>query len=295
MSNRLDRITSIITTYNRPELVRRAISSVLKQTYGKTDILVIDDGSETGSRDEVQSFCQSKGVRYLYQENKGRSEARNVGLENSPGLYIHFLDDDDELLPGFLSHMVPLISQNQKNDFVFCNSYIEDDNGWGTFSNFNKIQKKEVFTKLLKANFIPNMCLLYRKRSIQGVQFNIGQEHNEDYSFLMKIIHPDSDNFDFTNEPLTIYHHHADNTRTRDYHKMRMSEIDVMREVYERHKNNKRLKRKIKRTSIKRYRKISKELRQDHQEALLRDFMAKHDGFTKNALLFSLSRKWKRQ
>lgn len=92
-------ISVIIPTYNRAMFLKEAIHSVLNQGYFKAassdefELLVIDDGSTDDTSECVKSFKNT--VRYHFQENKGVSAARNLGLKLSRGEYIAFLDSDD--------------------------------------------------------------------------------------------------------------------------------------------------------------------------------------------------------
>jgi glycosyltransferase involved in cell wall biosynthesis len=93
-------ITVIIPTFNRASFLKEAISSVLAQDYfsGKGpghnwELLIIDDGSDDGTRDVVRAFGDR--VQYLYQEHRGVSAARNVGLSLARGTFIAYLDSDD--------------------------------------------------------------------------------------------------------------------------------------------------------------------------------------------------------
>lgn len=101
-------VTAVITTYNRPQLVRRAIRSVVAQTYEPLEIIVVEDGSDSG----VEAWLQDEGlshIRYVrYEENKGLAAARNTGLRLARGKYVAFLDDDDEWVADKLLKQVEL-------------------------------------------------------------------------------------------------------------------------------------------------------------------------------------------
>ncbi|WP_256452011.1 glycosyltransferase family A protein [Methylobacter sp. S3L5C] len=88
-------------TYNRCELLKRALLSVLSQTLLPTEVMVIDDGST----DETSVMIDKEfpAVNYYYQENRGVSSARNLGIQQSTGDWLAFLDSDDEWLPDKLS------------------------------------------------------------------------------------------------------------------------------------------------------------------------------------------------
>ena len=94
-------VSVVIPTYKRPELLLRTIKSVLNQTYPEIEIIVVDDnGKGTTAQKQSEAIIRSlKGnITYLIHDiNKGGSAARNTGWKASKGLYITFLDDDDEI------------------------------------------------------------------------------------------------------------------------------------------------------------------------------------------------------
>ena len=102
----------IIPTYNRANLIGKAIDSVLAQTYHNWELIIIDDGSTDNTRDVVRSYNDNR-IKYFYQENRGRSAARNYGIDISKGDYISFLDDDDYYLENFLEEFFHIISEKK--------------------------------------------------------------------------------------------------------------------------------------------------------------------------------------
>jgi len=85
------KISVIIPTHNRKELIIKSIESVLLQTYQADEIIIIDDGSI----DNTQEILEKYDVTYVYQENQGVSSARNHGLKLAKNEWICFLDSDD--------------------------------------------------------------------------------------------------------------------------------------------------------------------------------------------------------
>ena len=93
----------VLPTYNRPELLRRAISSVCRQTFQDFELIVVDDGSTVPC---CSGFAEPGDPRIRLIRNPsniGVAGARNVGIEAARGTYISFLDDDDEYQSSFLS------------------------------------------------------------------------------------------------------------------------------------------------------------------------------------------------
>lgn len=105
MSDNMNKSVSvIIPTYGRPTLLKRAIESVLNQTYKNIQVIVVDDNDPgTEGRIETESllaeFVASNKILYLkHEKNKNGASARNTGLSVVSGEYVTFLDDDDEML-----------------------------------------------------------------------------------------------------------------------------------------------------------------------------------------------------
>ena len=92
----------IIPTYNRAQVLGRAIASVLDQTWSDFELIVVDDGSTDHTSAILASFCDARLTK-IYQENKGVSAARNLGITHSQGQFIALLDSDDWWLPKKLA------------------------------------------------------------------------------------------------------------------------------------------------------------------------------------------------
>ncbi|MBI2361062.1 MAG: glycosyltransferase family 2 protein, partial [Deltaproteobacteria bacterium] len=87
------RVSVVIPTYNRWPMVREAVESVLAQTYGDFELVVVDDGSADDTAERLSAY--SPKLRVLRQPRRGVAAARNLGVRNSVGKYVAFLDSDD--------------------------------------------------------------------------------------------------------------------------------------------------------------------------------------------------------
>jgi glycosyltransferase involved in cell wall biosynthesis len=98
-------ISVIVPTWNRADFVARAVASVLAQTLPPAEILVVDDGSVDNTREVIDRLTGQNGVelRYLYQEHRGVSAARNRGIVEARGEMFCFLDSDDTWVPQKLA------------------------------------------------------------------------------------------------------------------------------------------------------------------------------------------------
>ena len=112
-------ISVIIPTYNRKETLKRAIQSVLIQSYTPYEIIIIDDGSDDGTKEWLKDNFPN--VKYIYQMNSGVSSARNKGIKFARGDWIALLDSDDEWLPSKLKDQANEIESNPAAKFLHTN------------------------------------------------------------------------------------------------------------------------------------------------------------------------------
>lgn len=112
----------IIPTYNRSGVLGRTIDSVVAQTFGDWELIVVDDGSTDDTASLVKSFADSR-IRYRYQENAERGAARNTGIDMAGGEWICFLDSDDCFLPDHLQGFSDEISRVEKGPAMFINRH----------------------------------------------------------------------------------------------------------------------------------------------------------------------------
>ena len=87
-------ISVIIPTYNRKHTLKRAITSVINQSYKPIEIIVVDDGSTDGTFEWINS--EYPLIKLIQQLNSGVSSSRNTGINNAIGNWIALLDSDDE-------------------------------------------------------------------------------------------------------------------------------------------------------------------------------------------------------
>ncbi len=112
----------IIPAYNRAHTLRRAIDSVLAQTFEDFELIIVDDGSTDGTRALVEAVDDPR-IRYFYQENTGVSSARNVGAGAARGEFLTFLDSDDTAMPEWLeSHRC---AYSTVDVVLVCSAYLD--------------------------------------------------------------------------------------------------------------------------------------------------------------------------
>lgn len=101
-------VSVVIPAYSRYHTLKRAITSVLNQTYKDIEIIIVDDGSV----DDTKKIKYEFDVAYIYQANQGVSSARNKGIKASKGEWIAFLDSDDEWHQKKLQKQIEFFKDN---------------------------------------------------------------------------------------------------------------------------------------------------------------------------------------
>lgn len=92
----------IVPTFNRANLLKKCINSVLEQDFENWELLIIDDGSSDETATVVEQYTDER-IHYIFQQKAERSQARNRGIALAKGEYICFIDDDDYILSDFLN------------------------------------------------------------------------------------------------------------------------------------------------------------------------------------------------
>ena len=113
-------ISVIINVFNGEKYIKKCLDSVINQTYKNLEILIINDGSTDNTLNICESYKDER-IKIISQENIGISRSRNVGIDNSNGNYLYFVDVDDFISPDTIEYLYNLI---QKYDvpIATCNS-----------------------------------------------------------------------------------------------------------------------------------------------------------------------------
>jgi hypothetical protein len=180
-------VSVIIPTYNRADLLPRALDSVLEQTFDDFEVLVIDDASTDDTREVIQAYADSP-VQYMRQpKNRGVSAARNRGLREAKGELIAFLDSDDEWLPKKLKLQVQRFREQPEHvGLVYTGAtMIYDD---GTEKEKRPTRQGEVYDDLLVKNFVyPTSGIMVRASAAEQVGlFDEQMPANEDWDYWLR-------------------------------------------------------------------------------------------------------------
>ncbi|QTY15215.1 glycosyltransferase family 2 protein [Virgibacillus pantothenticus] len=180
-------VSIIITTYKRSDMLKRAIDSVLNQSYKKIEVIVVDDNEpSTQYRKETElilaDYASNPKIKYIrHPKNMNGAAARNTGIRNSKGNYICFLDDDDWYLSDKVKEQVMYLLDNKKFDGVYC--------GWNR-NNKEVIPTKEgdlTFGLLSGTHLVlTNTIMIKREAAILCGGWDERFQRNQEAAFLLR-------------------------------------------------------------------------------------------------------------
>jgi glycosyltransferase involved in cell wall biosynthesis len=158
------RVSVIIPTYNRSQLLRQTVESVLAQTYSNIEVIVVDDGSTDDTAAVMEQFAGK--VTYI-QEAHG-SGGRNRGFRTASGEYINFLDHDDLMLPAKIERQVRVLDTRPEVGLVHCGHYVIDEGG-NRLTKTGILPEGNVLKDLVCGNFLWSGAPLIRRRCVEEV------------------------------------------------------------------------------------------------------------------------------
>ena len=191
-------ISVIVPVYNVKPYVSRCIDSILKQTYTDIEILLIDDGSTDGSGIICEEYSKTDTrVHVIHIENHGVSYARNIGMENSNGEYIAFIDADDWIESNMFTRLSEALEKADA-DIAICKEkkVIEKADGsyeynfskrWQDISQDTLIDKTDLYNKVYIENGVV-WNKLFRRAAIKEIRFDVNLHYGEDFIFLLDVL-----------------------------------------------------------------------------------------------------------
>lgn len=141
-------VSAIITTYNRSVFMKKALESVLAQTFEDFELLILDNSSQDDTEAVVKSFKDPR-IRYIKHEPMSISPARNIGVKEAKSDYIAFLDDDDEWLPVKLEKELEIFNASSGQVALVYGGFIEIDSDGKELGRHSPILSGRVLEDLL--------------------------------------------------------------------------------------------------------------------------------------------------
>lgn len=190
MSDKNPLVTVYIPTYNRVELLKRAVESVRNQTYSNLEIIIVDDCSIDGTHQYLKeiSDLDQRILYFIKEKNSGACVSRNIAIENARGEYITGLDDDDyftsDRLDVLLYGWFDIFSKNKNISGIYSNYCIISQNR-NRISNVAEVSNLQM---IKKTNCIGNQIFTKTEiiRSVNGFDENMPAW--QDYELWYRLI-----------------------------------------------------------------------------------------------------------
>ena len=244
-------VSIIITTYNRLELLKRALKSVEQQTYDNIEIIIVDGSSNN----HTELFFKDKNIyNYIKNKNNHPNVLRNIGIESSAGNLLSFLDDDDTWEKEKIEKQVRVF---EKNDVALCytgKNIINQKNHKIKYS-YKKPKFNSLLNSIMWDNFIgTTSSIMITKKAITEIgNFDVQLPALQDYDLCIRVCK--KFNVIGINEPLVNYSYNYSQKQISEINQNFNSASKIINAKYSNLKNNKllilgllklKLKRKVK-------------------------------------------------
>lgn len=184
-------ISVILPAFNCKNYIERCIDSILNQTYTNLEIIIIDDGSTDGTSLICDKYAlKDNRIKVIHQQNKGVSEARNLGIKLSTGEYISFIDNDDWISPNYFQCLFEAINQDDYSISMVLYKKTDHYTISPSIKNYSikevsglEIRKKLFNIQKYEEPFGFIWAKLYKKEILLGLKFKNLIGEDIDFSF----------------------------------------------------------------------------------------------------------------
>jgi glycosyltransferase involved in cell wall biosynthesis len=202
-----EKVSVVIPTYNRSELLKKAVYSLQLQRHQNLEIIIVDDCS-TDDTEAVVGDMHDPRIKYIrHPINKGGSEARNTGIKHATGNYVGFLDSDDQWLPDKLEKQLAIFTSNPDVGAVYTGVKLFDDRQ--IIKEIVPRYRGDILPMLIESNCIDTTSSVLVKTAllheINGFESALPSCQDWDlYLRLSKIT-----NFDFVKDSMVLFFQHS--------------------------------------------------------------------------------------
>ena len=232
------KVSVIIPTYNRGDIIGNSIKSVLNQTYKNLEVIVVDDGSTDNTFQEINKIKDNRIIYIKLENNTGGANARNIGIKNASGQFISFQDSDDIFYPNKIEIQLKNII-NKRSDFDFCKIKVFHNSSY-TYLIPNEKQEKSIlnnsiFDELIsRGNFISTQAIIIRAKFMKKYSFDPQMPRLQDYDIILRMI--PQVKISYTNEILVDLHL-QNYSLTRSNKKLKKAVYILLNKKYDFNKN----------------------------------------------------------
>lgn len=207
-------VSVVIPTIRRPVVLLRAIHSVLKQTYGNFEIIVVIDGPDEATCNALSAVTYPRLRVIELPQNAGAAQVRNIGVSHAIGRWIAFLDDDDEWLPRKLEAQVEAATRLGGERILLACHYIDKVASFERVMPYRKLGLREPLSEFMfcrkgflsRSGHLQTSTYFVSRRLAQDVPFRVEIRPQEDFDWLMRSAAKADRPLHLLTETLSIYH-----------------------------------------------------------------------------------------
>ena len=231
-------ISVVVPVYNVEQYIRECVDSIISQTHYHLEIVLVDDGSLDKCPVICDEYAKKDGrIKVIHQKNGGLAKARNVGIENSNGEYITFIDSDDYVVSNYIEMLYRGIIENDADvsiasfrSFKKNNIAVIED----CSSQFAAISKKrcfEIYTSISTNPFVSAWNKLYKRNLFSNIRFPEGKLYED--AFTTYKIFDVAQKIVFTSSVLYFYRLNPDSIMGQSFRKKHLEMIDAFRSGFD--------------------------------------------------------------
>lgn len=187
----MQKISIILPTYNGGKYIRRAIESVVTQSFKDWELLVIDDGSTDNTKEIVESFNNPQIIYLKNEKNLGIQKTLNRGLKEAKGEYIARIDDDDEWVDSQkLEKQFNFLDENKNYVLIGTGVIVVNEEGEELFRYLLPSEDEDIRSKILGKNCFVHSSVMFKKDTalkFGGYDESANTRHVEDYDLWLKL------------------------------------------------------------------------------------------------------------
>jgi glycosyltransferase involved in cell wall biosynthesis len=206
-------ISVVIPTCNRPDLVERAVNSVLRQTLRALEIIVVIDGDNPATIARLNRISDQRLGCVVLHERSGAAVARNIGVSHARAEWVAFLDDDDEMLPERLARQLSAAqASSAKYPVIVCRYFVQSSKGKYIYPDLLPGRNEDVSEYLFDRRGltgaiggIGTSTMFVRRELLISIPFPDLPRH-EDWAWVLECSKHAGWELQVISEPLTIVH-----------------------------------------------------------------------------------------
>jgi glycosyltransferase involved in cell wall biosynthesis len=203
------KVSVVIPTRNRPELVQRAIASALSQSFRELEVIVVIDGTDPSTSAQLSQIMDQRLVIVALEESVGGAEARNVGARRARGQWIALLDDDDEWLPGKIAAQLAVAEQSGSSRTLVTSKYLERRTGKVDMVRPRRLPRKSeritdyMFDYLC---YFQTSTFFCARELFLDISFKAGLKNFQDIDWFLRVSSDPTVNLIIVPKPLSVYY-----------------------------------------------------------------------------------------